>query len=177
MSGHNKWAQIKRQKEKTDSVKSKVFGKLAKFITDEARKAHGDTNAPGLRVAIEKAKASNMPNENIERAIKRAAGGGIETMDQVVYEAYGPGGCGLIIEVLTANKNKAAQEIKHSLAKHGFSLAGMGSVTWAFEKRPGGGWVATTPVSLSESDLVILETLIDELEASDEVQEVITNAE
>lgn len=176
MAGHNKWAQIKRQKEKTDVVKSKLFGKLAKLITDEARKANGVLSSPGLKVAIEKAKAENMPNDNIERAIKRATGSDTQAMERIMYECYGPGGCGLLIEALTANKNKAAQEIKHILSKHGFTLAGIGSVVWAFEKNQNGEWVAATPVELSDGDISLLATIIEELESCDEVHAVHTNA-
>jgi YebC/PmpR family DNA-binding regulatory protein len=176
MSGHNKWSQIQRQKGKTDAAKSQVFGKLAKQITDEAKKAGGNLSSPGLKAAIEKAKAVNMPSDNIERAIKKATSASTEVMESITYEAYGPGGCGIIIEALTSNRNKAAQEIKHVFAKNGFSLAGIGSVTWAFEKKQGEGWVATTPVELSEDDSKLLETIITDLENSEEVQDVYTNA-
>jgi YebC/PmpR family DNA-binding regulatory protein len=176
MSGHNKWAQIKRQKGKTDAAKSKIFGKLAKAITEEARRAGGNLSSPGLKTAIEKAKAENMPNDNIERAIKRAIGNETEAMERIVYEAYGPGGSALIIEALTGNRNKAAQEVKFALSKHGFSLASIGSVTWAFQKNQT-GWVPTSTVLLSEPDLEILTALIEEIESSDEVHEVFTNAE
>lgn len=176
MAGHNKWAQIKRQKGKTDAAKSKIFGKLAKSITEEARKAKGNQTAPGLKLAIEKAKAENMPNDNIDRAIKRALGNESEALEHIVYEAYGPGGAALIIEALTGNRNKAAQEIKFALSKHGFSLGAIGSVTWAFEKI-NGGWNPTSSIELSDTDLEILSALIEELESSDEVHEVYTNAE
>lgn len=176
MSGHNKWSKIKRQKEKTDGQKSKIFGKMVKMITAEAKKANGDRNAPGVRTAIEKAKAVNVPNENIERAIKKSSEGG-ETMESITYEAYGPGGCGIIIEALTDNRNKAVAEIKHILSKHGFSIAGIGSATWAFERTPDMEWSPTTTIPLSEEDGQKLGELIDELEENDEVQDVYTNAE
>ncbi len=176
MAGHNKWAQIKRQKGKTDAAKSKIFGKLAKSITEEARKAKGNLTSPGLKLAIEKAKAENMPNDNIDRAIKRALGNDAEALEHITYEAYGPGGAALIIEALTGNRNKAAQEVKFALSKHGFSLGAIGSVTWAFEKTHE-GWVPTSSITLSEPDLEILSTLIEEIESSDEVHEVYTNAE
>ena len=175
MSGHNKWSQIKRQKEKTDAQKSKTFSKYAKLIAQEARKAKGNRDAPGLRTAIEKAKAENMPNDNIERAVKKATDNSV-ALDAVTYEAYGPGGCALIIEALTDNHNKAAQEIKFILSKHGFALAGMGSATWAFA-REGTSWKPTTTIPLEESDLELLGKLVDDLEECDEVQEVFTNAE
>ena len=176
MSGHNKWSKIKRQKEKTDAQKSKIFGKMVKLITVEAKKALGNVNSPGLKSAIEKAKAMNVPNDNIERAVKKFAEGGV-AMESVIYEAYGPGGCAIVIEALTDNRNRATQEIKLILNHNGLSLAGMGSATWAFSHSPGGEWVAQTTIPLSEDDGVKLGDLVDELEENDEVQEVFTNAE
>lgn len=176
MAGHNKWAQIKRQKGKTDAQKSKVFTKFARLITVEAKKAGGNRTSPGLKAVIDRAKAENMPNENIDRAIKKAT----ETstaMEAMTYEAYGPGGCALIIETLTDNRNKAAQEVKHILSRNGFALAGMGAATWAFEKNPTGGWTPKTTVPLSDDDLKILDVLVTDLEENDDVQEVFTNVE
>ncbi len=188
MSGHNKWSQIKRKKDKADGAKSKLFGKLARLITAEARKAGGNPNYPSLRSAIEKAREGNMPNDNIERAIKKAATDKGVAMEEITYEAYGPGGCALIIEALTDNRNKAAQEVKFILGKHGFALAGQGSAAWAFSHHPaadgtppqaGGGknWTAETTLELSDEDLTLLEKLVDDLENCEEVQETFTNAE
>lgn len=176
MSGHNKWSQIKTVKAKTDAYKSKVFGKFAKLIGEEARKAGGNLSAPGLKSAIEKARAENMPSENIDRAIKKATGAGAVAMEAITYEAYGPGGVAMIIHALTGNRNKAAQEIKFILSEHGANLAAIGSASWAFEKTES-GLRATTTVPLSEEDLVQLEKLVDALENNEEVQEVFTNAE
>ena len=176
MSGHNKWSKIKRQKEKTDGQKSKIFGKMVKVITAEAKKAHGVRTAPGLRSAIEKAKEFNVPNDNIERAIKKFSQGGVD-METITYEAYGPGGSAIIIEALTDNRNKASQEIKHILSKNGFALAVMGAVTWAFMHTPNEGWIAQSTIPLSDEDSEKLSVLIDELEDNDEVQDVYTNAE
>lgn len=176
MSGHNKWSKIKRQKEKTDGQKSKIFGKMVKLITTEAKKASGNLQSPGLKNAIEKAKSMNVPNDNIERAIKKSTESGA-VMESIIYESYGPGGCGIIIEALTDNRNKATQEIKCILSKHDFSLAGIGSVTWAFERALSMEWNPTTTIPLSEEDGKKLSDLIDELEESDEVQDVYTNAE
>jgi YebC/PmpR family DNA-binding regulatory protein len=176
MSGHNKWSKIKRQKEKTDAQKSKIFGKMVKLITTEAKKAGGNVNSPGLKAAVDRAKAANVPNDNIERAIKKFSEGGAE-MQSITYEAYGPGGCALVIEALTDNHNKAAQEIKAVLARHGYTLAGMGSATWAFTRMPTMEWVASTTIPLSDEDGGKLGDLVDELEECDEVQDVFTNAE
>jgi len=191
MSGHNKWSQIRRQKEKTDAQKSRTFSKYAKLITQEAKKAKGNRNSPGLSAAIDRAKAENMPSDNIERAIKKATDNPA-VMENITYETYGPGGCAMIIETLTDNRNKAAQEIKFILSKHGFALAGMGAASWAFAKHDtntqmgtndanstnlNGKWKPTTAVPLEENDLTLLSKLVEELEENDEVQEVFTNAE
>lgn len=180
MSGHNKWSKIKNKKAVTDAQKSKIFGKLVRLIAVESKKYKGDVNSPALRAAIEKAKGENVPSDNIERAVKKGIGGEEGEMEQVTYESYGPGGCALVIEALTDNRNKAAQEIKHILSKNGFELAAPGSATWAFEKGPiasGGGWAPKNTLPISEEDGEKLRALIDELEENDEVQEVFTNAE
>ena len=129
MSGHNKWSKIKHQKAASDATKSKVFGKLVRFITVEAKKANGDTNAPGLRVALEKARAANMPLDTVERAIAKATSDASASMERVVYEAYGPGGVAVVIDALTDNRNRTAAELKHLLSKHGVALAAPGSAS------------------------------------------------
>ena len=178
MSGHNKWAQIKHKKAITDAKKSKIFSKLVRFIGVEAKLSRGK-DSPGLRVAVEKAKKVNMPGDVIERAIKKASEASAQ-MDPITYEAYGPGGVGIIIETLTDSKNRTVQDIKHILVKNGFALAGIGSVTWAFFKEnsaEGLIWIPTTTIPLSNTDLELLDKLVDELEELDDVQEVYTNAE
>lgn len=176
MAGHNKWSKIKRQKGKTDAEKSKIFGKLAKAIATASREAKGDVNSPSLRASIEKAREFNMPADNIERAVKKGVGGEGEQLESITYESYGPGGCALIIEALTSNRNKAAQEVKHILSEFGLSLAAPGSASWAFTKEAG-EWKPNMTVPVSEEDGKILENLIEKLEENDEVQEVYTNAE
>lgn len=178
MSGHNKWSQIKHRKAITDAKKSKIFSKLVRFISVEAKLSNGK-DSPGLRSAIEKAKKVNMPSENIERAIKKAS----ETnsnMESIIYEAYGPGGVAIIIETLTDNRNRTAQEIKHILSKNGFALGAIGSVLWSFQKKQneeGSIWEAQNTLTLSDENLELLDKLVDELEENDDVQEVYTNAE
>lgn len=177
MSGHNKWSKIKNKKAVTDAYKAKIFSKLVRFITVESRKVKGDTNSPSLRAAIEKAKAANVPSDNIDRAVKKGAGGEENSMEQITYEAYGPGGSALIIEALTDNRNKAAQEIKHILTKNDYELATPGAASWAFEKSGVSEWHPKNTTLVSEEDRAKLEKLIEELEDSDEVQEVFSNAE
>ena len=176
MSGHNKFSKIKRLKAKTDAQKSSVFTKMAKMLQMEAKKANGNVTSPGLKSAIEKAKSVDMPIDNIERAIKKAVGAGAEEMEEVTYEAYGPGGVAIIIEGLTSNKNRAAAEIKHILSLNNTSLASSGSASWAFE-RTVEGWIPKTTVLVSEEDTPALEKLIEDLENNEDVQEVYTNAE
>ena len=178
MAGHSKWKQIKEKKGKTDAKRSQVFAKYAKLISNEARAAKGNKDAPMLRAAIERARKENMPNENIERAIKKATEGGGAALEAILYEAYGPGGVALLIEALTDNRNRSAGEIKHLLAENGGNLASPGAAAWAFSKEPTTNhYQPTTTVPLEDADLEKLERLVEALEANEDVQEVITNAE
>lgn len=173
MAGHNKWAQIKHKKAVTDAKKSKIFTKLVKLIKVEARLAHGDLNSPSLKAAIERARKENMPKENIDRAIKSASESNPD--EKVIYEAYGPGGCALIIEGLTDSRNRTSQEIKHLLSKLGSSLAAPGSALWAFEKTED-GYAPTSTVPLSDEDGAKLGEVLEALEENEDVQAVYTNA-
>ncbi len=180
MSGHNKWTQIKHKKGASDAKKAQVFGKLSRLIALESKKVGGDAKSPSLRAVIERAKEINMPSDNIERAVKKGAGGDVENMEEVLYEAYGPGGCAIVIEGLTDNKNRTSQEIKHIFSKRGFTLAGQGAALWNFEKKEeesGKNWVAKTTVKLSPEDETLLEKILEELDENDAVQEVYTSGE
>ncbi len=176
MSGHNKFSKIKHQKAKNDGQKSKIFGKLVRFITVEAKKAGGNLKSPGLSLAIEKAKKENMPNDTIDRAIKKATTDNSAAMEHITYESYGPGGIAILIEALTDNRNKATQEIKAILTRHGSELAAPGSASWAFTKGPE-GMKANMTMPLEDADITKLQELVDALEENDEVQDVYTNAE
>lgn len=175
MSGHNKWAQIKRQKAKTDAQKSKIFSKYARLITLESKKT-GGKDSPSLFAVIENAKKENVPKDVIERAIKKGTEVGGDSLETITYETYGPGGSAIIIEALTSNRNKASQEIRHILTKNNLSLASIGSATWAF-RRENMRWVPNVTVDLSDEDIALLDNLVTELEDNDEVQEVFTNVE
>jgi len=135
MSGHSKWTQIKRQKAVTDARKGKVFSRLSKIITLAAKKGGDPEMNPALRIAIEKAKQANMPFDNIERAVKKGTGelAGAK-IEEVMYEAYGPGGVALIIECATDNSNRTVSEIKHILSANGGRLGEAGSVKWMFSR-------------------------------------------
>lgn len=176
MSGHNKFSKIKHLKAKNDAQKSAQFGKLVRLIAVAAKKSKGDRTSADLSVAIEKARKENMPNDTIDRAIKKATTDNSAAMESHVYEAYGPGGVAVLIDALTDNKNKAAQEIKSILTRHETSLAAQGSASWAF-KKVGQSWEATSTVPLEDADIEKLTSLVTDLEANDEVQEVFTNAE
>lgn len=172
---HSKWAKTELKKAVSDSKKSKIFGKIVKLLIVEAKKADGNKDAPGVKMAIEKAREVDMPKDNIDRAIKKATEEKT-ALEHITYEAYGPGGVGIIIEALTDNRNKAAQEIRHILTKNGATLGAIGSVTWNFKKE-GNEWAPQNTTQISESDGELLTKIIDELEDSDEVQQVFTSAE
>ena len=137
MSGHSKWSTIKRKKGAEDAKRGKIFTRLARDIQMAAREGGGDESAnPKLKLAIAKAKASNMPKENIERAILRGTGKleGVE-MEEITYEGYGPEGVAFLVDILTDNKNRTLSEVKRVFNKAGGSLASAGSVAWQFEQR------------------------------------------
>lgn len=175
MSGHNKWAQIKRQKGAADAAKSKLWGKLGKRIAVESKLAKGDANAPSLRSAIETAKKANMPKDTIERAIAKGTAADSAALESITYEAYGPGGAAIIIEAVTDSRNRTAQEIKHLLSKNGLSLAAPGSALWAFEKTDE-GYRPKTEVPLSEEDSAKLMEIMDAIDEHDDIEDVFTNA-
>jgi YebC/PmpR family DNA-binding regulatory protein len=176
MAGHSKWSKVKHKKAVSDAQKSKIFSKIVRLLNIEAKKSGGDVISPGLKAAIEKAKAYNVPKDSIERAIQKGGSDNSNSTESIDYEAYGPGGVAIIIEALTDNRNKTAAEIKHILSKHSFSLSGKGSTLWAFE-RESGEWIPKTPIKLSGKDRDALEEVIRELGNNDDVQEVYTNAD
>ena len=176
MSGHSKCSQIKRQKAVTDSARSRVFSRYARLIAMEAKKANGVLSTPSLSVAIARAKAVNMPKENIERAIAKGASKDAGNLEQVLYEAYGPGGVAILIDALTDNKNRTTQEIKHLLVVLGVELSTPGAATWAFTKR-GGVYVPNeSMIDLSDADGEKISALLCALDEHEDVQQVFTNA-
>lgn len=175
MAGHSKWTQIKRQKGAADKAKSNLWGKLGKRIAVESKLAKGDVNAATLRAAIERGKKANMPKDTIERAIAKGLSADAQQMDSILYETYGPGGAAILIQVLTDNRNRTAQEIKHLLSERGLSLASQGSAAWAFEKTAE-GYEPRTTVEISEEDDAALMKILEDIDAYDDVEEVYTNA-
>jgi YebC/PmpR family DNA-binding regulatory protein len=144
MSGHSKWSTIKRQKGANDAKRGALFTKVTREISVAARQGGGDPEANyRLRLAIEKARAVNMPADNIKRTIDKATGGGdAEQFEEIVYEGYGPGGVAVLVEAATDNRNRTAAEVRSIFTKAGGQLAGSGAVAWQFEPR---GLIAVAP--------------------------------
>jgi len=169
MSGHSKWHQIRRKKAVTDAKRGKAFTQIIKEITIAARLGGGDpAGNPRLRLAIEKAKSSNMPADNIKRAIMKGTGElpGM-AYEEATYEVYGPGGAAILIEVVTDNKTRAVSEIRHTLDRNHGKLAATGAVAYQFHKK---GQITLPKSKMAEDDLlgIILEAGADDLSADDE---------
>ncbi|MFP5354110.1 MAG: YebC/PmpR family DNA-binding transcriptional regulator, partial [Gemmatimonadota bacterium] len=136
MAGHSKWKQIKHYKAATDAKRGALFTRLIREITMAAKLGGGDPGGnPRLRLAIETARGVSMPKDNIERAIKKAAGGDSETYDDIRYEGYGPGGVAVIVEALTDNRNRTAGDVRSIFGKHGGALGETNSVAFQFERK------------------------------------------
>lgn len=176
MSGHSKWAQIKHKKAATDAKKSKVYGKIARMITVAARQKGTDPRTnPALRVAIQKAKEANMPSDNIERAIKKASGTEKESLQELLFEVYGPGGAAVLIEAITDNSNRTTNEVKRILTTNNAKLAGPGSAKFLFRKTED-GWSARNTIPIDAATEETLLKLFDALDELDDVQEIYSNA-
>jgi YebC/PmpR family DNA-binding regulatory protein len=147
MSGHSKWSTIKRKKAAVDAKRGKIFTRLAREITIAAREGGPDPTINfRLRLAVDKAKAANMPKDNIERAIERGAGGGKDdSLEEVSYEGYAPHGIAVLVQVLTDNRNRAVAEVRHVFAKQGGNLSEAGAVAWQFDRK---GYIAIEPDEL-----------------------------
>ena len=156
MSGHSKWANIKNKKEKTDSQRGKIFTKIGRELAIAVKEGGGDPNNNSkLRDVIAKAKAANMPSDNISRSIKKAAGEmGNVNYEEITYEGYGPNGIAMIVEVVTDNRNRTAADIRHLFDKSGGALGASGCVSWMFNKR--GLLVVEKSVSIDEDALMML---------------------
>jgi len=164
MAGHSKWANIKHKKQKEDKKRGKLFSKLSRKIAVAAREGGGDPEMNSdLRMAIQKAKDNNMPNDNIERAIKRGTGN-LEGMsyESFVYEGYGPGGVAIYMDIMTDNRNRTASEIRHILDKNGGNLGENGCVSWMFQRK------GELIISREKFDIDEDELLLEALEAGAE---------
>jgi len=169
MSGHSKWATIKRKKAKTDAVRGRLFSRLTREIIVAAREGGGDPDAnTRLRTAIETARANNLPNDTIDRAIRRGTGDlpGVE-YEEVAYEIYASGGVAIIVDTLTDNRNRTVSEIRHIVTKNNGSMAETGSVSWQFEAK--GTFIVAADAADEETLLeVVLEAGADDLEPEDD---------
>ncbi|HEV2754458.1 MAG TPA: YebC/PmpR family DNA-binding transcriptional regulator [Actinomycetota bacterium] len=175
MSGHSKWSTIKRKKGAADAQRSKTWAKLLRFVEVAAREGGGNIDAnPTLATAVQKAKSSSVPNDNITRAIKRGTGelqG--ESYEEVSYEGYGPGGVAVLVRCLTSNRNRAAQDVRSMFNGNGGKMAEPGAVAWMFETK---GVLVVTKDSMSEEDafLVAVDAGAEDVRSSDESIEVVT---
>ncbi|MBR9974370.1 MAG: YebC/PmpR family DNA-binding transcriptional regulator [Bacteroidetes bacterium] len=174
MSGHSKWATIKRAKGAKDAARGKLFGRIIKEISIAARDGGDpDTNAR-LRMAVEKGKAANMPADNIKRAIQRGTGEmeGVN-YEENTYEGYGPGGVAFLVETITDNKNRTVAELRHLFSKYGGSLAESGSVAWKFDRKG----ILTIPRAYGEDDLMMiaLEAGAEDMATEEEYFEIATD--
>jgi YebC/PmpR family DNA-binding regulatory protein len=178
MSGHSKWHSIKHKKGALDAKRGKLFTKLIKELTVAARQGGGDPNGNArLRKAISDAKAANMPNDTIDRAVRRGTGeeGGVH-YEEVTYEGYGPGGVALLIETMTDNRNRTVAEIRHLFSKNGGNLGESGSVGWMFEKK---GYLVVDKGSQPEDQLfdIAIESGADDIRDDEDNWEIITTPE
>lgn len=183
MSGHSKWTQIKHQKAGADAKKSKVFGKLSRLISLAAKKGGDPEMNPVLRDAVAKAKAANMPSDNIQKAVRKGTGEekGAAAFEEVLFEVFGPGGCAILIEGITDNKNRSLGEIRRILNKHELQLAGAGSCLWAFEKitpdpaKRGANWQPKNIIQISQKQQEALKNLFIEIDEMEDIQDITTN--
>lgn len=180
MAGHSKWANIKRRKARVDAQKGKIFTKLAREIIVAAREGGDDIETNfSLRLAVQKARENNMPNDNIQRAIQRGSGGlEGESYDQVNYEGYAPGGVAVLLEALTDNRNRTVAEVRHLFSRYGGSLGESGCVAWMFERK-GLFIVKKEGLKISEDDLMLiaLEAGAEDIKEEDDTYSIITSPE
>jgi YebC/PmpR family DNA-binding regulatory protein len=178
MSGHSKWATIKRKKAATDAARGKIFTKLIKEITIAARIGGGDpVGNPRLRLAIQNAKSNNMPQDNINRAVKKGTGEleGVHYED-ITYEGYGHGGVALVIESVTDNRNRTVSELRHIMSRNGGTLAESGAVMWNFERK---GVINVPKGNFSEDDIfnIIIDAGADDLVEESDFFQITTSLE
>ena len=156
MSGHSKWANIKHKKGKADAHKGKMFTKLGRELVVASRASGGDVNDYRLKIAIENAKAENVPNENIQRAILKGSGGADGTMyEELRYEGYGPGGVAIMIDILTDNRNRTAGEVRYIFSKNGGNMGETGSGGWMFEEK-GQLTILREGIKATEDDIMLI---------------------
>jgi YebC/PmpR family DNA-binding regulatory protein len=175
MSGHSKWHSIKHKKAVVDQRRGQHFTKLARAITVAAREGGGDPDGnPSLALAVQKARDASMPKDNIERAIAKGTGEGVDAdqIETVVYEGYGPGGVALLIEALTDNRNRTSADVRHAFSKHGGNLGEPGSVSYLFDKS---GVIVVDASRYDEDDLMVaIDAGAQDISLDDDVYEIVT---
>jgi YebC/PmpR family DNA-binding regulatory protein len=175
MSGHSKWASIKHKKAVVDQRRGQHFTKLTRAITVAAREGGGDIDGnPSLALAVQKARDASMPKDNIERAIAKGTGEGVDAdqLETVVYEGYGPGGVALLIEAVTDNRNRTGADVRHALSKHGGNLGEPGSVSYLFDKK---GVIIVDAGRYDEEDLLIaIDAGAQDISVDDDVYEIVS---
>lgn len=180
MAGHSKWKNIQNRKNAQDAKRGKVFQKLAKEIYVAAKSGGGDPDTnPALRLVIEKAKSANMPNDNIKRAIDKAAGNqDAEHYEEIIYEGYGPGGAAVMVTCLTDNKNRTASNVRHAFTKNGGNLGESGCVSYMFDRK-GYLVIERNELDVDEDELLLqaIEAGAEDMETSEDVFEIYTEPE
>ncbi len=175
MAGHSKWKQIKHKKAATDAKRGALFGKMARAITAAVRAAGGSSDSPSVQAVVERARAADMPKENIQRAVEKGVGGGGAQTETLLFEMYGPGGVACIIVTTTDSRNRTVQEIKHLLSEYECVIGPSGSALWAFEKNNEGGYSARSTLTTSGDDAEMLEALLEDLYSHEDVDALYTN--
>jgi YebC/PmpR family DNA-binding regulatory protein len=180
MSGHSKWSNIKNKKNAQDQMRAKIFSQFSRQIRSAVKAGKsGDPNLnSALRVILDKARSANMPKDKIQRSIDVALGkGGENQVQEIVYEAFAPGGVALMIVALTDNNNRTASELRTLLSRHNGSLAGPGSAAYMFERDQEGGFSATIKIDLADEQLAKVLDLLDLLRDNDDVEDVFVAAD
>ncbi|MGI6712707.1 MAG: YebC/PmpR family DNA-binding transcriptional regulator [Bacillota bacterium] len=175
MSGHSKWANIKHKKSRQDEARGKIFTKISKEIMVAVKQGGPDPDGNfKLKLCIQKAKANNMPNDNINRAIQKAFGGNeVENLEEIFYEGYGPGGVAILVDILTENRNRTASEIRYNFSRNGGNLGETGCVAWMFKRK---GLLTVNMENQDEDELMMIaiEAGAEDFRIDEGVGEIIT---
>jgi YebC/PmpR family DNA-binding regulatory protein len=172
MAGHSKWKQIKHKKAAADAKRGALFGKMARAITNAVRAAHGDENATSVQGVLERARAADMPKDNIERAIEKGQGIGAAQMETLLFELFAPGGVACLIIAITDSRNRTVQELKHLLSEYECSIGLSGSALWAFEKKHDGTYHPFAPQLVEGEAAEALDSLLEDLYEREDIDSV-----
>lgn len=177
MAGHSKWNNIKNRKGAMDAKRSKIFAQLSKQIKAAVKEGKSDNPQfnPSLRLLLDKARAANMPKDKIARAIERGTGktAAGASLQEVMYEGFGPGGVGMLIMAVTDNNNRTSGDVRFLLSRHGGSLGAPNSAKYFFERTEDGSYQVVMPMQISDADRGQLDQLVDQLEEHDDIEEVV----